>query len=155
MACAVRSRSLAVVRAGKQWGDTHTRRCVLPDTVGYLSHQPQRDDHQCRRCLIIRCVRPADRHFLRPQNIASGWGADCRRLAGSVIVGDILGVWNPGFILIFATAATVFGYSFLADGRALTLALATAALAIGMQVHLQITQVALGLILATESIAVG
>ena len=70
-------------------------------------------------------------------------------LASSVIVGEILGVWNPGFVLIFATAATVFGYSFLADGRPLTLALATAALAIGMQVHLQITQVALGLILAT------
>ena len=60
-----------------------------------------------------------------------------------------MGIWNPGFILIFATAATVFGYSFLADGRPLTLGLATAALAIGMQVHLQITQVALGLILAT------
>ena len=70
-------------------------------------------------------------------------------LASSVIVGEILGVWNPGFILIFATATTVFGYSFLADGRALTLGLATAAIAIGMQVHLQITQVALGLILAT------
>ena len=70
-------------------------------------------------------------------------------LASSVIVGETLGVWNPGFILIFATAATVFGYSFLAGGRPLTLGLATAALAIGMQVHLQITQVALGLILAT------
>lgn len=69
-------------------------------------------------------------------------------LAGSVTVGETLGVWNPGFILIFATAATVFGYSFLAGGRALPLGLATAALAIGMQIHLQITQVALGLILA-------
>ena len=69
-------------------------------------------------------------------------------LAGSVIVGWTLGVWNPGFILIFATAATVSGYSFLADGRALALGLAAAALAIGMQAHLQITQVALGLILA-------
>ena len=70
-------------------------------------------------------------------------------LAASVILGHTLGVWNPGFILIFATAATVFGYSFLADGRALHLGLATAAVAIGMQIHLQIIQVALGLILAT------
>jgi hypothetical protein len=70
-------------------------------------------------------------------------------LAGSVIVGQTLGVWNPGFILIFATAATLFGYSFLARGRAMPLGLATAALAIGMQIHLEITQVALGLILAT------
>jgi hypothetical protein len=70
-------------------------------------------------------------------------------LAGSVTLGHALGVWNPGFILIFATAATVFGYAFLADGRALHLGLATAALAIGMQIHLQIAQVALGLILAT------
>lgn len=70
-------------------------------------------------------------------------------LAGSIILGQTLGVWNPGFILIFATATTLFGYSFLADGRALPLGLATAALAIGMQIHLEITQVALGLILAT------
>ena len=69
-------------------------------------------------------------------------------LAGSVILGHALGVWNPGFILIFATAATLFGYAFLVDGRALELGLATAAIAIGMQIHLQITQVALGLILA-------
>ena len=70
-------------------------------------------------------------------------------LAGSVILGRTLGVWNPGFILFFATAATVFGYAFLADGRALPLGLAAAAVAIGMQIHLQIIQVALGLILAT------
>jgi len=70
-------------------------------------------------------------------------------LAGSVILGQELGVWNPGFILIFATAATVSGYAFLEKGQALPLGLATAALAIGMQIHLQITQVALGLILAT------
>ncbi len=69
-------------------------------------------------------------------------------LAGSVILDWTLGVWNPGFILIFATAATVFGYSFLAGGRALPLGLAAAALAIGAQIHLQIIQVALGLILA-------
>lgn len=69
-------------------------------------------------------------------------------LAGSVTLGHTLGVWNPGFILIFATAATLFGYSFLVEGRAWQLGLATAAIAIGMQVHLQITQVALGLILA-------
>jgi len=69
-------------------------------------------------------------------------------LAGSVILGWTLGVWNPGFTLIFATAATVAGYSFLAGGRALPLGLAAAAVAIGMQIHLQIIQVALGLILA-------
>ncbi len=69
-------------------------------------------------------------------------------LAGSVILGWTLGVWNPGFILIFATAATVCGYAFLAGGRALPLGLAAAAVAIGMQIHLQIIQVALGLILA-------
>ncbi len=70
-------------------------------------------------------------------------------LAGSVVLGWTLGVWNPGFILIFATAATVFGYAFLAGGGALPLGLAAAALAIGMQIHLQIIQVAVGLILAT------
>lgn len=69
-------------------------------------------------------------------------------LAGSVIVGGALTVWNPGFILVFAAAATVFGYAFLADGRALPLGLAAAALGIGMQIHLQISQVAMGLILA-------
>jgi hypothetical protein len=60
-------------------------------------------------------------------------------LAGSVILGGTLTVWNPGFIL---------GYAFLADGRALPLGLAAAALGIGMQIHLQISQVAMGLILA-------
>ncbi len=70
-------------------------------------------------------------------------------LAGSAILSGTLTVWNPGFILFFATAATVFGYAFLADGRALPLGLAAAAVAIGMQIHLQITQVAMGLILAT------
>jgi hypothetical protein len=69
-------------------------------------------------------------------------------LAGSVVVGHNLGVWNPGFILIFATTATVFGYSFLAEGRAWHLGVAVAAVAIGTQIHLQITQVALGLGLA-------
>lgn len=70
-------------------------------------------------------------------------------LASSVIVGETLGVWNPSLVLIFAVLATISGYAFLADGRPLHLGLATAALAIGMQVHLQITQIAFGLILAT------
>ena len=70
-------------------------------------------------------------------------------LAGSVTLGQTLGVWNPGFILIFATLATLWGYCFLAGGGALPLGLATAALAIGMQIHLQITQVAAGLVLAS------
>ncbi len=70
-------------------------------------------------------------------------------LAGSAILSGTLTVWNPGFILFFATATTVFGYAFLADGRALPLGLAAAAVAIGMQIHLQITQVAMGLMLAT------
>ena len=69
-------------------------------------------------------------------------------LAGSVVVNETLWIWNPGFILLFATAVTVFGYSYVATGSPLSLGLATASLAIGMQVHLQITQVALGLILA-------
>ncbi len=70
-------------------------------------------------------------------------------LAGSAILDWTLGVWNPGFILFFATAATLCGYAFLAGGRALPLGLAAAALAIGAQIHLQIIEVALGLILAT------
>lgn len=70
-------------------------------------------------------------------------------LAGSVILAQTMGVWNPGFILIFATLATLCGYRFLASGRALPLGMAVASIAIGMQIHLQITQVAVGLALAT------
>lgn len=70
-------------------------------------------------------------------------------LTGSVIVWQAMAMWNPGFILIFATVATMCGYAFLAEGRALSLGLAVGAIALGMQVHLQITQVAIGLALAT------
>lgn len=69
-------------------------------------------------------------------------------VAGSGILATQLSVWNPGFVLVFAVAATVYGYDYIQSGRASSLGVAAATIAIGMQIHLQITQVAIGLALA-------
>ena len=68
--------------------------------------------------------------------------------AGSGLLADNLGVWNPGYLDLFAVVATVAGYHFIRHGRATALAVATAALALGMQVHMQIAGLALGLAIA-------
>lgn len=69
--------------------------------------------------------------------------------AGSgMLVGEDLGVWNPGYVDLFAVIATVAAYYFIRYGRAAALGVATAAIAVGMQVHLQITGLALGLAVA-------
>ena len=68
--------------------------------------------------------------------------------AGSGLLTDNLGVWNPGYIDLFAAVATVAGYRFIRYGRAVALGVATAALALGMQVHMQIAELALGLAIA-------
>ncbi|MDR3437107.1 hypothetical protein [Telmatospirillum sp.] len=69
-------------------------------------------------------------------------------LAGSPMLADVLKVWNPGYVLFFATLATLFGILYLRTGRAFALGLATAAIAIGLQIHLQIFQLMIGLGLA-------
>lgn len=69
--------------------------------------------------------------------------------AGSgMLVGEELGVWNPGYVDLFAVIATVAIYYFIRYGRAAALGVATAAIAVGMQVHLQLTGLALGLAVA-------
>ena len=68
--------------------------------------------------------------------------------AGSGLLADVLGVWNPGYLDLFAVVATVAGYYFIRYGRAAALGVATAALALGMQVHMQIAGLALGLAIA-------
>lgn len=68
--------------------------------------------------------------------------------AGSGLLFDNLGVWNPGYLDLFAVVATVAGYYFVRYGRATALGVATAALALGMQVHMQIVELALGLAVA-------
>jgi hypothetical protein len=69
-------------------------------------------------------------------------------LAGCPMLAQVLKVWNPGFLLLFATAATLFGYRYIKTGRPLALALAAAAIAVGLQIHLQIFQVVIGLAIA-------
>jgi hypothetical protein len=66
-------------------------------------------------------------------------------LAGSPTLNQILEVWNPGFLLLFATTATLFGYRYLKTGRASALGIAAAATAVGLQIHLQIFQLAIAL----------
>jgi hypothetical protein len=68
--------------------------------------------------------------------------------AGSGLLAEVLGVWNPGYLDLFAAVATVAGYRFIRYGRAASLGVATAALAFGMQVHMQIAGLALGLAIA-------
>lgn len=68
--------------------------------------------------------------------------------AGSGLLNDDLGVWNPGYLDLFAVVATIAGYRFIRYGRPAALGLATAALALGMQIHLQIAGLALGLAIA-------
>lgn len=70
-------------------------------------------------------------------------------VAGSTMLAEVLSVWNPGYLLFFATAATVFGYRFLRTGGTAPLAIATAALAIGLQIHTQIFLLAAALAVAT------
>lgn len=69
-------------------------------------------------------------------------------LAGAPMLDEVLKVWNPGFLLFFATAATIFGTRYLRHGGALALGLASAAVAIGLQIHLQIFQLAVALAIA-------
>jgi len=68
--------------------------------------------------------------------------------AGSGLLADDLGVWNPGYLDLFGVVATVAGYHFIRCGRAAALGVATTALALGMQVHMQIAELALGLAIA-------
>ncbi|MTJ82440.1 MAG: hypothetical protein F8N37_15720 [Telmatospirillum sp.] len=69
-------------------------------------------------------------------------------MAGSPILDEVLRVWNPGYILLFATVATLCGQHYLERGRALSLGVAAAALAIGSQIHLQMILPGLALLLA-------
>lgn len=69
--------------------------------------------------------------------------------AGSGLLSQILAVWNPGFIVFFAVVATLAGYLFLKTGRATPLAFAAAAIGFGLQIHMQMFQVAAGLVIAT------
>jgi hypothetical protein len=69
-------------------------------------------------------------------------------MAGAPMLGQVLKVWNPGFLLFFATAATLFGYRYLKTGKRLPLGLAALATAIGLQIHLQIFQLAIALLIA-------
>ncbi len=68
--------------------------------------------------------------------------------AGSGTLAQSLTVWNPGYIVVFATAATLWGYLFVSRGRAMHLAAAALALGLGMQIHMQIFELAIGLVIA-------
>ncbi len=65
--------------------------------------------------------------------------------AGSGTLAQSLAVWNPGYIVAFATIATLSGYFFIKTGRSIHLATATLALAVGMQIHMQVFELAIGL----------
>ncbi|PKU24310.1 hypothetical protein [Telmatospirillum siberiense] len=69
-------------------------------------------------------------------------------LAGAPMLDLVLKIWNPGYLLFFATAATIFGLRYLRNGSALALGLASAAIALGLQIHLQIFQLAIALTVA-------
>ena len=69
-------------------------------------------------------------------------------LAGTPMLDQVLEVWNSGFLLVFATMATLFGYRYLKTGRASSLGIAAAAIAVGLQIHLQIFQLAIALAVA-------
>ena len=69
--------------------------------------------------------------------------------AGSGLLFDNLGIWNPGYIDLFATVTSVGGYYFVRYGSAAALGVAAAALALGMQVHLQMVELAIGIAIAT------
>lgn len=68
--------------------------------------------------------------------------------AGSGMLWQAVRLWNPGYVLVFAAALTIGVYRFLKTGRPLPLGLAAAALAIGLQIHMQIFQLAVGLLVA-------
>jgi hypothetical protein len=85
--------------------------------------------------------------FGRQSTAGAGWAAAVL-LAGSPMLGDVLAIWNPGFVLFFATAATVWGHRFLRRGEFWSLGLAAAAIAIGLQIHLQMWIPAAALVLA-------
>ena len=68
--------------------------------------------------------------------------------AGSGTLALTMGVWNPAYVLVFSTLATLAGYRFIKTGQAAALGVAAAALAIGLQIHLQIFQLAIGLVVA-------
>jgi hypothetical protein len=85
--------------------------------------------------------------FARQSTSRAGWAAAVL-LAGSPMLGDVLAIWNPGFVLFFATAATVWGHRFLSRGDVWSLGLAAAAIAIGLQIHLQMWIPAAALVLA-------
>lgn len=68
--------------------------------------------------------------------------------AGSGLLWQAVRIWNPGYVLFFATLLCLGVYRFLRSGRAAPLGLATASLAMGLQIHMQIAQLAAGLLVA-------
>ena len=61
-------------------------------------------------------------------------------LTGAGLVKSTLGVWNPGFIIIFASAVVVFSHVFVKTGRSQYLGLAVLFGVLGFhQIHMQIT----------------
>ncbi|HIJ62511.1 MAG TPA: hypothetical protein HPQ04_07460 [Rhodospirillaceae bacterium] len=68
--------------------------------------------------------------------------------AGSGLLWQALGIWNPGYLPFFAAVLSLSVFRFLTTGAPLPLALAAASLAFGLQIHLQISTLAAGLLLA-------
>ena len=60
-------------------------------------------------------------------------------LTGAGLVKSTLGVWNPGFIIVFASAVVVFSHVFVKTGRSRYLGLAVLFSVLGSQIHMQIT----------------
>tara|TARA_B100000674_G_scaffold498875_1_gene540119 strand:- start:913 stop:2964 length:2052 start_codon:yes stop_codon:yes gene_type:complete len=60
-------------------------------------------------------------------------------LTGAGLVKSTLGVWNPGFIIVFASAVVVFSHVFVKTGRSRYLGLAVLFSMLGSQIHMQIT----------------
>jgi hypothetical protein len=68
--------------------------------------------------------------------------------AGSPMLAEVLKVWNPGYVPLFATLATLAAGRHLRTRGISSLALAVTAVALGMQIHLQMAMLGAGLTLA-------
>ena len=57
-------------------------------------------------------------------------------------------MWNPGYVILFATGVTISGYFIIKTGRALHTFIMALALAIGLQIHMQMAMLSIGILVA-------
>jgi len=67
---------------------------------------------------------------------------------GSGMLLQSLSIWNPGYIVFFATVASLGAYRFIAGGHRGWLLTTAFILGVGLQIHMQLVQLGLGILLA-------